>query len=640
MKFFKTLINICLSLILFSSNAAAQVDPEQRYPDNVPKIEYIKRFPIAAEKIEVRVDPPFWWCGMPDPKLHLLIHDYNIKGSSVKISNAKIKILKITSLENPNYLALELDLSKIKSASTITIQLTNGKTLKTYSYQIHKRNNYSTSGIDASDLIYLVMPDRFSNGAKDNDVIPSMTQKEVNRKKMYFRHGGDLKGIETHLDYLNKIGISTIWLNPVQENDQPAESYHGYAITDHYKIDPRFGTNDDYLNLSNQLHQKKMKLIMDIIFNHCGSNHYFIKDLPDSNWIHQWDQFTRTSYNALPFIDPYATAFDKKQLIEGWFDFHMPDLNQDHPTLKEYLIQHTIWWCEFAKLDGLRIDTWFYSDQKFMQEWLRAITNYNPEIRIFAEGWVMGCGVQAYFNSKNYLGNQKQYVQSIDFQFLFAIQEALTKPFSWDGGISKLHSTLAQDYLYYKPEYNLIFLDNHDISRIFSVLGEDFKKWKQALSLLMTVRGIPGVYYGTEILMKNYSNPDGKVREDFPGGWMGDTVNYFDENQLPSDRKMAFDFFVRISNYRKWNADFFKNASFHQILPKDGVYFCYRKTKKKTLLVFINTDSKDLTYKILNQIPTLKSKKAKDIFTEEIETIENEIKIEANGLRILEVVHQ
>ena len=628
---------IVLGFLSVSISGSAQDDPAQRYPDGVAKIEYQRLLPIPSETVVARIDPPFWWCKMPDPMLHLLIHDKMIKGSALKISNPKIKIKQIINFDNPNYISVLLDLKQIKSACSFTIELSKKNQSKTYTYQLHNRKNYQTPGVDASDLIYLAMPDRFSNGNPDNDVFNTMTQKEVNRNKMYFRHGGDLKGIDNHLDYLDKTGITSLWLNPIQENDQPSESYHGYAITDHYKIDPRFGDNAEYVSLSNKLHERKMKLIMDVIFNHSGSNHYFIKDLPDTNWVHQWDQFTRTSYNALPFIDPHSTAYDKKLLIEGWFDKHMPDLNQDHPVLKDYLIQYSIWWCEYASLDGLRVDTWYYSDQKFMQEWLRAITKYNPKIKIFAEAWVQGCAVQSFFNSKYYLGKQKQFAQSIDFQLMFAITEALTKPYSWDGGVSKLHSTLAQDYLYYNPKSNLIFLDNHDMSRIFSILGEDINKWKQAITLLMTLRGIPGVYYGTEILMKNFSNPDGKVREDFPGGWKEDTVNYFEANQLPVDREAAYDFFASLSSYRKNNASFFKSAAFYQVLPKDGVYFCYRQSKEKILLVLINTESKEMTKQISDQIPEIISKKGKDIISGTMEDLSLPIRIVANGVKILEV---
>ncbi len=589
-----------------------------------------------SDSMRPRIDPPNWWVGLPDSRLQLLIHDQGIAHSRVKISDPRIKLLQIDSLPHPDYLSIWLDLKNIKSPGLFKIQLLKNKRIRSYDYQLLARTGKPRQGLQGSDLVYLIMPDRFSNGDPSNDRVEGMQQTKVQRNEMYERHGGDLEGIIRHLDYLQQTGVSTLWLCPVQENDQPKESYHGYAITDHYKIDARLGRNEDYKRLSDSLHARKMKLIMDVVLNHCGNRHYFIQEMPSADWVHRWDTFTRTNYNALPLIDPHADPFDRKQLTEGWFDHHMPDLHQDQPVLKQYLIQYVIWWCEYAQLDGLRIDTWYYSDQHFMQDWLRALHRYNPQLTLFSESWVQGCAVQSFFNSDSYLGKNAPLVTPIDFQIAFSMHEALTKPYSWEGGVSKLHSTLAQDYLYKKPERHVLFLDNHDMSRIFSVIGEDFAKWKQAVVLLLTLRGIPSVYYGTEILMKNFSNPDGKVREDFPGGWDQDSVSCFNPQTMPADRKAAYLFFQRIAQYRQSRSSFFDHAEMIQWLPKNGLYSFCRKTKDRVLLVMINTDTRELWKDFQSLLPIREGQDAFDVLEQKTIRMSPNIHVPAGGLVMLE----
>lgn len=592
----------------------------------------------SFDKNEKRIDPPNWWVGMPDSRLQLLIHDDNISNSRISFSDSRIKLIKMDKLTHPDYLSIWIDLKKIKSATAFNIYLKKNNQQRNYNYQLLARQKETRTGLRGSDLIYLIMPDRFSNGNPENDKVEGMQQTEVNRKEMYERHGGDLEGIIKHLNYLQQTGISTLWLNPVQENDQPKTSYHGYAITDHYKIDPRLGRNEDYKRLSDSLHQRGMKLIMDVVLNHCGNQHHFIRKLPEKNWIHQWDTFTKTSYNGLPLMDPNAHENDRKQLIEGWFDHHMPDLHQDHPVLKQFLIQYSIWWCEYAQLDGLRVDTWYYSDQNFMQEWLRAMHRYNSKLTIFSESWVQGCGVQAFFNSESYLGKNPPLVSPIDFQVAFSMHEALTKPYSWDGGISRLHSTLSQDYLFRQPNQHLIFLDNHDMSRIYSILGEDLSKWKQAIAMLMTLRGIPSVYYGTEILMKNFSDPDGKVREDFPGGWEGDSLSCFQTQNLPVDRKSAYQFFQRITQFRKSRSHFFDHAQMIQWLPKNGLYVCCRKTNDRILLLMINTDKNPLEKDFNGLLPIQDGHKGWNVIEQKSVHVSKKIQVPGNGLVLLEFI--
>ena len=413
------------------------------------------------------------------------------------------------------------------------------------------------------------MPDRFANGDYSNDSFDDMLQSGINRGKMFFRHGGDLQGIIDHLDYLKELGVTALWLNPVLENDQPYASYHGYAITDHYNIDRRFGDNELYKTFVEKCHEKGIKVIMDIIFNHCGHEHWLIKDLPAEDWVHQWPEFTRSNFRASVINDPYASKTDTKKLLEGWFDYSMPDLNQQNERLANYLIQNTIWWVEYSGQDAYRIDTWFFPDQDFLSRWAKRMQQEFPRLGMYGETWAQMMSVQASFAEDSGLTDEyNSHLPGItDFQLNFAIEEALTQKQSWTGGAARLYYTLAQDYLYEDPLRNVIFLDNHDKSRFFSTIGEDIDKYKSGMAFLLTMRGIPSIYYGTELLFAAISDPDGKVRQDFPGGWKEDKINKFNVSGRTAAEKDAFEYVKKLANYRK------NTPALDGLVPGDGVVY-------------------------------------------------------------------
>jgi glycosidase len=507
-----------------------------------------------------------------------------------------ITLKEVTRLENPNYLFLLLDISPTTEPGSFFLELKNadGSENKAYPYELKARNNQpKAQGITAADLIYLIMPDRFANGDQGNDQGKGMRQEGTNRDKVLFRHGGDLIGIMEHLDYLEDLGVTALWLNPVLENDQPYESYHGYAVTDHYKIDPRFGDNEQYRKLVQLAHERDQKVIMDVIFNHTGDQHWWMRDLPATDWIHQWeDDFQQISYRAPVHIDPYAAASDFSEVTDSWFDNHMPDLNQQHPQVANYLIQNSIWWTEYSGQDGFRIDTYAYCDQGFMSEWNRRMLEEYPDLGIFAETWVHGTGVQAWFAEGERANGHNSHLPGVtDFQLYYAINEALNNEQGWTSGVAKIYYTLAQDYLYLDPYRNVLFLDNHDLSRIYGNLNEESEKFKSAMTLLLTLRGIPMLYYGTEILMTGSGGGFGEGgRKDFPGGFKGDKEDKFKARNRSAAEQDAFTFVQRLANYRKENPAL-QNGELTQYIPQDGVYVFFRHDDEKTVMIAYNSNS-------------------------------------------------
>ena len=405
------------------------------------------------------------------------------------------------------------------------------------------RGTKFAQGVTSSDLIYLLMPDRFSNGDHSNDKVPGMRDQSLNRDSIYYRHGGDLQGVINHLDYLQDLGITTIWMTPVIENDMRNRTEHGYAFTNEYKIDPRLGGEEAYKRLSDSLHKRGMKLIQDAVYNHVGSENIFFLDPPVKDWVHQWPTYTNTTFKDQCLFDPYASQTDKKIMSDGWFTKQMPDLNQSNPFVANFLIQHAIWSVEEFGVDGWRIDTYIYNDLDFMNRCNQALVDEYPKITMFGETWVHGVPNQSYFCENNYdIPFKSNLTGTIDFQELFyGITPALNDAFGWTDGVNKLYTTTAQDFVYKDPMNEVIFLDNHDLPRFFSVIKEDIDKYKMALAWLMTFRGIPEMYYGSEILMTGFTNPDGNVRLDFKGGWKEDSVNKFTPlEERRTEKKMAY----------------------------------------------------------------------------------------------------
>lgn len=541
-------------------------------------------FFVSAQWIQ-KTAPTHWFTGMANPNFELIVYGEDMGSAKVSLDHPGIHLVKTEKAPNPNYLYLHLKTDDSAQPGTVEIKFKKGRKKETLSYEFKAKRNRER-GIDGSDFIYLILPDRFANANPDNDDIEGTTQRGINRDSMFYRHGGDIKGIFSKMDYLEDLGATALWLNPVQANDQPFESYHGYAITDHYAIDPRLGTMDEYVQLVDELHKRDMKMVMDVVYNHCGNEHWLFQELPDSNFVHWYPKFTKTTYRAPTLLDPYAAEYDKNLFTNGWFDHHMPDLNQKDPHLAAYLIQNTIWWAEAGKLDAFRIDTYAYSDQQFMRDLVNALLKEYPDIGIFGETWVHGTPIQSWFTE----GDRKTpspLPGVTDFQLYYAINDALSQNFGWTEGMARLYYTLAKDYVYTQPEKNVVFLDNHDLSRFYSMVKEDIQKYKMGISWLMTTRGIPMMYYGTEILMKNYSDPDGKVREDFPGGWEGDPTDKFKKENLTAEERDAFDFVTNLANWRK-KTPVMHSGKLMQFIPEKGIYVFFRYTETASVMVIMN----------------------------------------------------
>ncbi len=540
----------------------------------------------------LHVDPPHWFIGMPSPELDILIHSENIGDAKIEIGsgNQRVKLVKVLPMANPNYALVQLNLAEAKAADSFTIAIKGRGKREKYTYQLKDRT-VCKRGLDQSDLIYLITPDRFANGDPANDSFKDMKQVGVNRQEPFKRHGGDIQGIIDHLDYIQNLGVTAIWPNPLLENDQPLESYHGYAFTDYYQIDRRFGSNALYKTLVDSLHARGMKMIMDVVYNHMGSEHYLYRDMPDSAWFHIWPEYTRTSYRATTLMDPYASAHDKKIMTDGWFDKHMPDLDQTNADVARYLIQQTLWWIEEYQLDGLRIDTYAYPDQAFMRRWGKTVKEAFPDIFLFAETWVHGTPVQAWFLG-DALAPEPNHLDGLtDFQVYYAINEALHNQQGWTEGISKLYYTLAADYVYKHPEKMVTFLDNHDLARFLGSMNGDMAKFEIGLSLLFTLRGIPSIYYGTELLMKE-TDGHGKIREDMMGGWANDSINKFMVAGRSQAENDAYDLIKTLSDFRRAHPAL-TEGSFTQYVPIDGLYVYFRKKGDDLIMVAINTGTKE-----------------------------------------------
>jgi glycosidase len=541
-----------------------------------------------------KVEPMWWWTGMKNSKLQLLVYGQGIAHKKVEISYAGVKLVKVNKVDNPNYLFIDLEITSSAKPGSFPVYFSasNGRRV-TYNYVLKKKSESPdrVQGISSKDLIYLIMPDRFSNGDTTNDAVKGMKEVTWHRDSLLYRHGGDLQGIINHLGYLKDLGVTAIWNTPEIENNQPFASYHGYAVTDHYKIDPRFGTNALYKSYVEQCHALGLKVIKDVVHNHIGSGHWLMKDLPSKDWVHQWPSYTQTNYKDQVLMDPYAASVDKQLMTNGWFDRHMPDLNHNNPYVRNYLTQNHIWWIEYAGIDGLRLDTYQYNDLAYMSDWASKMIAEYPRLGIFGETLVNSVLSQAYFTGGKTVGQalDTRLPGITDVQVKDALYEVLNGKWEWNSGVNLLYSVLAKDFVYRDPGRNVIFLDNHDMSRFYSMAREDMEKFKSGLAILLTMRGIPQLYYGTEILMKNYSNPDGLVRFDFKGGWPRDTVNKFVAAGRTDAENEAFNFVKKLANYRKQNT-VLQTGKLMQYVPENGVYVYFRYNIEKTVMVIVNSN--------------------------------------------------
>ena len=543
--------------------------------------------------------PTHWWSGMKWNKVQVMVHGDKVadKFPMIKMGPAGVKLatgvnlVKINRVENQNYIFLDLVIDATAKPCKFTFPFLKDMKLE-YELKPRRHGNGSSfaQGVTSKDFIYLILPDRFSNGDPYNDRIPGMRDQSLNRDTVFNRHGGDLKGIENHLDYLKNLGVTTLWLNPVLENDMPDRTEHGYAFTDHYTIDRRLGGEEAYHDLINATHAKGMKMIQDAVYNHVGLYHFTVQDLPMKSWLHQWPDYTNTTYKDQVLFDPYASNIDRKKMVDGWFTRQMPDLNQSNPYVANFLIQHAIWTVEEFGIDGWRIDTYAYNDLDFMNRCNKALMDEYPKLTMFGETWVHGVPNQSYFVENNYNIPFKSNLQaSTDFQTLWGITDAMTKDFEWTEGVNSLYTTLAQDFVYKDPTRQVIFLDNHDMTRFFTVVNEDVAKYRSAITWLLTARGIPQIYYGDELATTGETKPnDGYVRLDFPGGWAGDKINKFRNEGRTQRDDSIYKHLSALANYRKTSTAL-TTGKFMQYVPEDGVYVYFRYDDKQTVMVVMNT---------------------------------------------------
>lgn len=554
------------------------------------------------------VYPTHWWTGMKYNKVQLMVHGEKIADQfpMIKMSAAGMKLatgvrlIKINRVENPNYIFLDISIDAAAKPGKFRFPFLQNINLE-YELKPRRKGNGTlfAQGVTTKDFIYLILPDRFSNGDPSNDKVPGMRDQSLNRDTVFNRHGGDLKGVQNHLDYVKDLGVTTIWLNPVIENDRPERTEHGYAFTDHYTIDRRLGGDKAYQDLIDATHAMGMKMVQDAVYNHVDSNHITILDMPMKDWVHNWDTYTNTTYKDQVAFDPYASAIDKKKLVDGWFTKQMPDLNQNNPYVANFLIQHAIWTVEEFGIDGWRIDTYAYNDLEFMNRCNKALTDEYPKLTLFGETWYHGVPNQAYFVQNNFNIPFKSNLQgATDFQALWGIQDAMTRDFGWTEGASKLYTIVAQDFLYKDPSRNVLFLDNHDVARFYSVVGEDINKYKSSLCWLFTCRGIPQLYYTSEFATAGTTWPnDGHVRLDFPGGWPGDAVNKFSENGRQGKDKEVYEHVKALANFRK-KSTALTTGKMMQYVPVDGVYVYFRYDAKQTVMVVMNTSKTEKTISI------------------------------------------
>ena len=493
--------------------------------------------PISAQNT---VYPTHWWTGFKDPQLNLIIRGNEVGAfTNVTTSSPAILVKSVRKTKSKNYLLVDLMISQQAKPGFFSINLSNpGGKSETIRYELKKRDasngNTRIRGVNASDFIYLIMTDRFANGDLSNDIVKTYRDTTCDRTDKFSRHGGDLKGVEDKLTYLQDLGVSTVWLTPVNENDMPrmnewgnqVAGYHGYWFTDHYQVDKRFGGNDAYKQLCQAAHAKGMKIIQDAIYNHIGSYHWIAQDPPDADWLNSSQGKNPPHHREEVFFDPYASEQDKRQMLDGWFVPHLPDLNQRNRDVARFLIQYAIWATEEYGVDGWRVDTYKYNEEPFLNEINTCLSREFPKLTVFGESWVTSPLANAYFTRNNVKTPFSHNADGmLDFQNCFAMINAAKEETGWASGVIKLYFSLAQDILYADPMRNCIFLDNHDMDRIFSVLGEDWTKMRMVYNWLFTLRGMPQLYYGTEVLMKNYKvNTDATVREDFPGGWPSDDL--------------------------------------------------------------------------------------------------------------------
>lgn len=549
---------------------------------------------VAANTYKIEhLEPSSWWVNMKNNQLQLLVHGKNIAELTPSIASDDVTLKQVHRVENKNYVFIDLDIHKTASPQTVRISFSlNQHVVTHYDYPLLARNSQSNAqkSYGPSDVIYLITPDRFANGDKQNDSVDGLLE-QADRSKVGGRHGGDIAGIIQHLDYIHDMGYTQLWLNPVIENNQPSYSYHGYSTTDFYRVDPRFGTNDLYKTLATKASERGIGLIKDVVLNHAGSGHWWHNDLPMSNWYNnQGLPYKGTNHKREALHDPHAIASDQQGFSDGWFVGTMPDLNQRNPFMANYLIQNSIWWVEYANLSGLRVDTYSYPDKAFLTEWTKRLSDEYPTMNIVGEEWTTNPAIVSYWQrgKQTHDGYQSYLSSLMDFPLQDALTKSLLGEEDWNTGLNELYRAIANDFQYPNPEQLVIFPDNHDMSRIYTQLNEDVALFKMALTYMLTTRGIPQLFYGTEMLMSNPGTTEhGVIRTDFPGGWDNDKVNAFTGKGLNEKQRDAQAFIKTLLNWRK-TAPAIADGKLSHYAPENGLYVYFRHNDRQTIMVVIN----------------------------------------------------
>lgn len=618
----------------------------------------------AAVKID-RIDPTDWFVGMKNPSLQLMVYGEGIKTADVTTDYPGVKVDSLVRLDSPNYLLVYLNLDGAQPG-TMTLNFKNNGSTKKVKYQLKARemSGDKRMGFTNADVLYMLMPDRFADGSHKNNTVKTKYSYKVDRSQPSLRHGGDLEGIRQHLDYFNELGVTALWFTPVLENDSPdngtQSSYHGYATTDYYKVDPRFGTNEEYRRLIDEAHQKGLKVVMDMIFNHCGFEHPWIKDMPSKDWLNtpEWlaaadksgkndngsadskvnDLYLQTSYKLTPVVDPYASDVDLHETVDGWFVPSMPDLNQRNPHVIKYLIQNSEWWIETVGIDGIRMDTYPYADADAMALWMKTLDEEYPNFNVVGETWVTEPAYTAAWQKDSKIAKKNSYLKTVmDFSFYDKINMAKKENTDdWWNGYNRIYNSLVYDYLYPNPSSVMAFIENHDTDR-FLGNGKDSTALKQALALLLTVNRIPQLYYGTEVLMNGTKEvTDGNVRKDFPGGFEGDERNLFTAEGRTKAENAMFTWLSRLLHWRQGN-DVIIKGSQKQFIPYKGVYVVARQYNGKTVMTVINGTRKEAALAVKRYAEVIgQTKQAHDVLTGSNVSLDKDLKLTPRQVLVLE----
>ncbi len=618
----------------------------------------------AAAKVKVtRIDPTDWYVGLKNPTLQLMVYGPNVRDAEVSLDYPNVQIDSIARLDSPNYLLIYLNLKGAK-AGEMTLKI--GKQKVKYLLKEREMSGDKRMGFTNADVLYMLMPDRFASSGKYTEpkaakkLSAELNNYVVDRKQPSLRHGGDLEGIRQHLDYFNELGVTALWFTPVLENNSPDNeagysTYHGYATTDYYRVDPRFGTNREYRQLADEAHAKGLKIVMDMIFNHCGFEHPWVKDRPSKDWfnLYEWlegkdkahfnsdprgTKFQQTSYKLTPVKDPYASDVDLKETVDGWFVPTMPDLNQRNPHVMTYLIQNSIWWIETVGIDGIRMDTYPYADAKGMARWMKTLDEEYPNFNVVGETWVTEPAYTAAWQKDSKLSKENSYLKTVmDFSFFDKLSQAKNEETDpWWNGLNRLYNSFVYDYLYENPNNVMAFIDNHDTDR-FLGNGKDTLALKQALALLLTVKRIPQLYYGTEILMNGTKEvTDGNVRKDFPGGFPGDKKNCFTAEGRTKAENAMFRWLSNILHWRNGNETIIRGMM-KQFIPYNGIYVVARSWHRNNVVTILNGTSKPATLEIARYAELIENQtEAVDITTGRTVSLQKDIKLRPRQTMILE----